>query len=147
MAIKINGICLRYDDVFYLQLKMNDKMKSAIKEKLTELLSQRTNQNYTSKEINHYIKNYVCGVNAQIDISEKKKATLGVYFSQDYFFLHESGWLKVPFEFTDEENKQILDFINKWKDEIPTNEDYDMDEYEYYNALSSSIPWKKRLSV
>ena len=147
MSIKINGICFRAEDVFFLQLKMNDKMKSAVREKLMQLLSQKTNQNYSSWEINKYMRNYVCGVNAYIDISKKKKATLGAYFSEDYFFLHENGWLTIPFEFTDEENQQILNFINRWKDEIPTNEDYDMDEYEYYNALRGNIPWKRKLSV
>lgn len=127
---KIKGISWRCDNTFYVDIHPSRAMRNALFDVLEELQEQ------TEEEL------YDCGMsflNLAYDIdTPNDKLNLSTWVPEFY-------WIDIPYECSESEEKQIIDFINKWKDKVPENIDDEYDDTEYGYALSDDIPWKEQV--
>ena len=117
--INIKGISFKIDNIYFVDIVPNETIK--------QILDQ---QKYSDAERECALKflNVGCSSNVTFVLST---------------WIPEAHWIEFEYEFFEEEKQNIVNFINEWKDKLPTRTC--ADDFEFVNALSDDIPWKQQV--
>ena len=129
-TLEVKGISYRFNDMFYVDVEPNVNMKTALEEEIQK------QKNFVNED------DYLCGAQFLSVAYDIKGVFHGLVT-----WISDLDWIDIPYEFTKTEKKEVIEFINKWKDKVPTNIDgYKYaDDTEYVYALSNDIPWKYKV--
>lgn len=138
--MEIYGICERYDESFRLKVKATEAMNQA----WLDVLNQDDECNYKTFEeaMNDPYQCYLSNKEGFLVMEVVRDLHDHTYFIEYYFDSYED----IEAELTEEELAEIDEFIFKWRDKMPDQNEVDIwGEEEFLNALPDDIPWKKNL--
>lgn len=138
--MKIYGIIGRYKNEFRLEVTATETMNQG----WLDVLNEEHENDYESFEeaMNDPYQCYLSNDKGFLVMEVIRNLDKDTYFTEYYFDDYEY----IDADLTNDELKEIDEFIIKWKDKMPDQNEVDVCMgTEYVKSLPDDIPWKKNL--
>lgn len=135
--LEIYGITMRNRECYRVAIKATKSMSDVWLERLNEISKESMTLEQALRE-SFYVSNDKDYLIMEVEVDLEEGTFQTVYFFDDYETL--------DVEFQDKEKKQLVDFVNGWKDKLPDNDKLLYGDGKWVNSLAEDIPWKKNVA-